>query len=323
MKHIRLFYFAFAGILLAALFLFSGCAQPVTAGSGEISVVTTVFPPYDFALAIGGEHATVTQLLRPGAESHTYDPTPADILLVRDCDLFLYIGGESDAWVDTLLDAAEPDDGKRKVLRLIETVDCVEEETVEGMTVHEHEHGDSDEIEYDEHIWTSPKNAMRMCEAICSALCECAPDCSDDFQASLRDYLTKLSALDEQFSGVVSSSSCRTLVFGDRFPFRYLCDAYGLSYRAAFPGCAEESEPSAATVAELIGKIREEKLPAVLTMELSNGKIARAISEETGAKVLMLHSCHNRTADETAAGLGYLDLMRRNAETLKEALNGG
>ena len=327
-------------LLSAAFFLLlilslNGCGSPVSAGNGALSVVTTVFPPYDFAREIGGEHITVTQLLRPGAESHTFDPTPADILLVQNCDLFLYVGGESDAWVDTLLAAAENEN--RTVLRLIDMTDCMEEETVEGMTVHEHEHEhghedahghgdehaheDSDEVEYDEHVWTSPKNAVDLCECICAALCTLDEEYSADYRNACAAYTEKLAALDTRFTEIAENAPLHTLVFGDRFPFRYLCEDYGLSYRAAFPGCAAESEPSAATVAYLIKKIRAEGLPAVLSIELSNRKIAEAISGETGAPILTLHSCHNRTADEVERNETYLSLMEQNACVLEQALN--
>ena len=319
-------------LFLALLALFTSCcAVPLSLSEDEdavLHVVTTIFPPYDFTRELSlGTGVSVVQLLKPGCESHTFDPSPKDILTVRNCDVFLCTGGESDAWVDTLLDAA--DNSEIKVLRMISCVDTLEEEITEGMTVHEHEdaHGhehassdDSDEIEYDEHVWTDPNQVMKICCKITDVLCELAPDDADIFRSNLDVYLGKLKALDERFSGIVDTAARKTVVFGDRFPFRYLCDAYGISYRAAFPGCAAESEPSAATMAFLIEKIRSEKIPVVFTIEMSNGKIAQAIAEETGAEVRMLHSCHNRTAEEAEKGKTFLELMEENADVLGEAL---
>ena len=315
-------------LFLLLLPLFCGCAlQPAIPadGSAALSVVTTIFPPADFARVIGGElcgaenGVSVVQLLKPGTESHTFDPSPADILTVERCDVFICAGGESDAWVDTLLEAAGNE--KMTVLRLMDLCSCVEEEHTEGMTVHEEEHGDSDEIEYDEHVWTSPKNAMEICRGIADTMCERDAEHAELYRRNLDRYLAELQVLDETFLKTVADAPLQTVVFGDRFPFRYLCDAYGLSYRAAFPGCAAESEPSAATMAYLIEKIRAEKIPALFTIEMSSGKIASAIAEETGAEILTMHSCHNRTADEAAAGKTYLELMYENAAALSRALH--
>lgn len=312
-----------------------GCApaETQTAKSEKtLSIVTTIFPPYDFVSEIteGCADISVHQLLKPGMESHTFDPTPADILAVQNCDLFIYTGGASDAWVDTLLDASPG--AESRAVRMIDLVAAVEEDHIEGSThrhSHDHEHEecehehnapDSDHVEYDEHVWTDPHNAMHITEALCASICAIDPEHAGIFQANTENYLEELSALDGVLHEITENAVHRTLVFGDRFPMRYLCDAYGLGYRAAFPGCAAESEPSAATMIFLIEKVREENIPAILTIEMSNETIARAISEETGAPIFSMHSCHNRTADEAAEGLTYLDLMYRNAEVLKIAL---
>ncbi len=319
--------------------MIAGCAGDAYRGIPDedtLSVVTTIFPPYDFALALteGVSDTAVTQLLRPGMESHTYDPTPADILTVQTCDIFIYTGGESDQWVETLLSSSEND--SMQIIRMIELCETVTEEDVEGMTTHGHTHThnehegdeaelctedhDSDHIEYDEHVWTSPKNASRICEGITAALIRADGDREEAYTANLTAYRQKLAELDAILQGITENAPLSTLVFGDRFPMRYFCDAYGLSYRAAFPGCAAESEPGAATMVYLIEKLRGEGIPAVFTIEMSNGKIARALSEETGTQILSMHSCHNRTAEEAEAGVTYLDLMYRNAEALRVAL---
>lgn len=320
--------FLFLLLLLLSASAFAGCtvhpAIPADNGAA-LNIVTTIFPPADFARAVAGDlcdaenGVSVVQLLKPGTESHTFDPTPADIITVERCDIFICAGGESDAWVETLLEAADNDG--MTVLRLVDLCGCVEEEHTEGMTVHEEAHEDSDEIEYDEHVWTSPRNAMELCRGIADAMCEKDDAHAELYRRNLDRYIAELQALDETFLKTVTDAPLQTVVFGDRFPFRYLCDAYGLSYRAAFPGCAAESEPSAATMAYLIEKIRAEKIPALFTIEMSSGKIASAIAEETGAEILMMHSCHNRTADEAAAGKTYLDLMYENAAALSRALH--
>ncbi len=314
-------------LFLCIIFVFGGCHTAKTAEDDTLSVVTTVFPPYDFTKAItdGVDGVVVTQLLRPGMESHTFDPTPADMLTVEHCDIFIYTGGESDAWVETLLAAVDNSD--MRVLRMMECVETVAESTVEGMTVRgEHDHNehahepDSDHVEYDEHVWTDPNNAIKISEAITAMLCEADVANATLYEIGLAAYIEQLHALDETFMEITGAAAHQTLIFGDRFPFRYLCDAYGLSYRAAFPGCASESEPSAYTLAFLIDKVQNEKLPAIFTIEMSNGKIASAIAEETGAGILTLHSCHNRTADEVKENKTYLDLMYENADAMRIAL---
>lgn len=325
------------GTLLAVLLSFCGCTawNNVPAASDDsLYILTTIFPPYDFAREItdGADNVTVQQLLKPGMESHTFDPTPADILAVQNCDLFVCTGGVSDAWVQTLLDAAPG--AEQKCVRMIDLVDAVEETHIEGSTHrHEHEHDhdaeephdhettvDSDHVEYDEHVWCDPHNAMRITEALCEQICALDPANEILYRENTGDYLQALTDLDDALHHITDHAVHRTLVFGDRFPMRYLCDAYGLGYRAAFPGCAAESEPSAATMIFLIEKVREENIPAILTIEMSNRKIAQTISEETGAPILMMHSCHNRTADEAAENKTYLDLMYENAHVLSKAL---
>ncbi len=317
-------------ILITVLFVSIGCGSglPESDTDGGLSIVTTIFPPYDFAREIteGAADVTVQQLLRPGMESHTFDPTPADILAVQNCDLFIYTGGVSDEWVQTLLDAAPG--AEEKAIRMIDLVSAVEEDHIEGSTHrhdheddgHDHETPDSDHVEYDEHVWTDPHNAAVITNALCDAICVLDTQNEALYRANTAAYVDALSTLDTVMHEITEHAKYRTLVFGDRFPLRYLCDAYGLGYRAAFPGCAAESEPSAQTMIYLIEKVREEGIPAILTIEMSNEKIAKTISEETGAPIYRMHSCHNRTADEAAADKTYLDLMYENAEVLKIAL---
>lgn len=286
--------------------------------NGKISVVTTIFPPYDFARQVGGDNVDLTMLLKPGTESHNYDPTPQDIIKIHNCDLFIYVGGESDEWVRDIL---ESNDSKpKKIISLMDCVDAVEEEIVEGMEDKD-EDDDTHKIEYDEHVWTSPKNSIIISKKISSALIELDKDNAKTYEKNTTEYSQKLSLLDSKFQNIVDNAKRKTIIFGDRFPMRYFADEYGLKYYAAFPGCSSETEPSAATVSFLIDKVKAEKIPVVFSIEFSNGKVADTICEDTGAKKLTFHSCHNITQEQFDSGITYIDLMNQNAENIKEALS--
>jgi len=333
-----------ACILLAAL---GGCVQNNADSAGaddKISVVTTIFAPYDFAREVAGAHAEVTMLLPPGSESHSFDLTPQDVIKIQNCDVFIYVGGDSDAWVDRVLASVDTD--KMRIITLMDCVEVVAEEIVEGME-HDHDHDDHDHDDhnhyddhdhnshdghgeydehhndvrgYDEHVWTSPKNAKLIVQKIADVLCEADAANGDAYRENTAAYLAKLDELDAKFQAIVDSAVRRTLVFGDRFPFRYFADAYGLSYFAAFPGCSTKTGASNATIIFLIEKVKAEGIPVVFHVELSNQEMANTISEATGAEVLLFHACHNVTRDEIRAGVSYLELMHQNAENLKEAL---
>jgi zinc transport system substrate-binding protein len=310
--------------LSICLVLFASCSvQPRHAkasASGKISIVATVFPPYDFARAIAGDAAEIAMLLPPASESHSFEPTPQDIIKIKNCDIFIYVGGESDDWVNGVLESL--DTSGMKIITLMDCVEIVEEEIVEGMQEEDEEEGDAGEEmpEYDEHVWTSPRNARLIVEKISNALCEVDVSNASTYWENTTAYLQELAVLDRKFQTVVDSSLRKTIVFGDRFPFRYFADAYGLDYFAAFPGCSTETEASAATVKFLIDKIIGEGIPVVFHIELSNEKMAETISEATGAKVMMLHACHNISQADFVAGKTYIDLMTANVDALKEAL---
>lgn len=312
-------------LLLCALLLLgalSGCAQQpiIDADDGKLHVVTTIFAPYDFAREIGGEDVSVTMLLKPGSEVHSYEPSPKDIIAIRNADVFVYVGGESDAWVRDVLEGVDNPE-----LRTVTLMDCVEalaEETVEGMQAEEeHDHDHEEETEYDEHVWTSPRNAVRICEKLAEAFAAADPGHADAYATRCGDYVGQLGALDAEFREIVESAARKTVVFADRFPLLYFADAYGLTYFAAYPGCADAAEPSAATVAFLIDKVRVERIPVVFCIELSNQRLADTVCEATGAKKLQFSSCHNVTAAEFKNGATYLSIMRQNAGALREALN--
>lgn len=303
-------------ILLAMLCaLLSGCgAQSEPEGEG-ISVVATVFAPYDFARQLVGERGEVTLLLPPGSEAHSYEPSPKDIIEIQNCDLFIYVGGVSDAWVSDVLESVG---GEVRTVTLMDCVELLEEEHVEGMEVDEDEN--EGEIEYDEHVWTSPRNAELICEKIAAALCEVDPEGAEEYGTALESYCAQLDELDAAFTEVVENGVRDTVVFGDRFPLLYFAKAYGLNYYAAWPGCADEAEPSAATVTFLIDKVKAEGIPVVFHIELSNEDMADTICNETGAKKMLFSACHNVTRAQFDAGVTYLELMWQNVDALREAL---
>jgi zinc transport system substrate-binding protein len=287
-------------------------AQPA---NGKITVTAPIFPPFDFTRAVAGDRVNLSMLLPPGAESHSFEPTPRDIINVQKSDVFVYIGGESDAWVDRILESM--DTSRMKIVRLMDVVEVVEEEVVEGM---QEEEGEEEDAEYDEHIWTSPLNAIRMVRAITDALCEKDAANAQAYRQNSDAFVAELTALDAAFESVVQTAARKTIVFGDRFPFRYFADRYGLSYFAAFPGCSTETEPSAATVAFLIDKIRAERIPVIFHIELSNERMADTIAEETGAQKRLLHAAHNISKRDFDRGVTYLELMTANIAPLREAL---
>ncbi|WRS27762.1 metal ABC transporter substrate-binding protein [Oscillospiraceae bacterium MB08-C2-2] len=323
-------------VMALTLGVLSGCqpAAPSTNAQNpnedKLKVVATIFPPYDFVREIAGDKVELFQLLPPGAESHSFEPTPQDMIKIQECDVFIYVGGDSDAWVEHILESV--DTSNKKIIALTETVETVEEEMVEGME-HEdeedhdheeesdHEHEEEHQHEKDEHVWTSPKNAMKIVQALSDALCEADSVHASAYEAGTATYLEKLTELDNAFAKIVAEGSRKTLVFGDRFPFRYFVDTYGLDYSAAFSGCSTQTDASAATVAFLIDRVKSENIPVVLHIELSNQKIADTVCEATGAKKLLFHSCHNVTKEDLEAGDGYLSLMTKNLDALKEALN--
>jgi zinc transport system substrate-binding protein len=294
----------------------AGGRKEAKQAEGKLNVVTTIFPPYDFVREIAGDRVNLTMLLPPGSESHSFEPTPQDIIKVQNCDVFIYVGGESDAWIERILESVNTE-GK-EIVTLMDCVEVVEELVVEGMEEEEEE--EAEEPEYDEHVWTSPKNAKLIVEKIAGVLEQRDAANAGEYEKNTAAFLVKLTELDTAFQTLVNGAKRKTMVFGDRFPFRYFADAYGLSYFAAFPGCSTETECSAATIAFLINKVRAGKIPVVFHIELSNEKIAAAICEETGAKKMLLHAVHNITKRDFDRGTGYYELMSQNVKNLREAL---
>ncbi|WP_418703250.1 metal ABC transporter substrate-binding protein [Anaerotignum faecicola] len=326
--------------LLLALFMLvgvlAGCGkQNDTNKTDKLSIVTTIFPEYDWVREILGDkadNAEITMLLDNGVDLHSYQPTADDIVKISDCDLFIYVGGESDGWVeDALRNAANRN---MKVINLLEVLgDSVKtEEIVEGMQEeHEHEdahaHDDAEEHEHeeeaDEHVWLSLKNAKMLVRVISKALQELDPDNKDIYAANADAYVKKLSALDADYQAAVDAASNKTILFGDRFPFRYLVDDYGLRYYAAFVGCSAETEAGFETISFLAKRVDEWKLPCVLTIEGAQHKIAETVVRNTTAKnqkVLTMDSMQSTTTQDVKNGTTYLSVMEKNLSVLKEAL---
>lgn len=321
--------------LLLALFMLvgalAGCGkQNDTNQTDKLSIVTTIFPEYDWVREILGDkadNAEITMLLDNGVDLHSYQPTADDIVKISDCDLFIYVGGESDEWVeDALRNAANRN---MKVINLLEVLgDSVKtEEIVEGMQEEEHEHEDAEEHEHeeeaDEHVWLSLKNAKMLVRVISKALQELDPDNKDIYAANADAYVKKLSALDAEYQTAVDAASNKTILFGDRFPFRYLVDDYGLRYYAAFVGCSAETEAGFETISFLAKRVDEWKLPCVLTIEGAQHKIAETVVRNTTAKnqrVLTMDSMQSTTSKDVKNGTTYLSVMEKNLSVLKEAL---
>lgn len=279
--------------------------------SEEFTIVTTNFPAYDFARAVVGNDTQIKMLLKPGVDMHDYEPSPEDIIAIENCSLFIYNGGESDEWVEDIL-KNNPD---VNTLRMMDAAKLVKEEAVEGMEVEEEE-----DDEYDEHVWTSLRNAQKIVSAIRDELGGIYPEQREAFVQNAANYNTRLDALDKKFQDIVNNGSRRTLVFGDRFPLRYFVEDYNLTYFAAFPGCSEQNEASSKTISFLVKKVQNEQIPVVLKIELTNDNIAQTIAKESGAKVLTFNSAHNISAEDFKNGRSYADIMEANLAVLEEAL---
>lgn len=373
--------------VLTSVAVLTGCGNAVGQNAkkeddGKLNVVTTLFPYYDFARQIAGDAVDLTMVVPAGMDSHSFEPTPADMRTIQNADVLICNGGAMEQWLTQVL--AATDTGHMTVITMMDYVDTYEEEIVEGMEdeAHDHAHGshghdhesedhdheaeedhdheaeeehgheaghdhDSDsglpdghyygdghdhsdyvdddghhvDIEYDEHVWTSPVNAMKFTEVIADTLSKCDPANETRYEEGKEAYLKELEALHEGFLEVSKNRRRNMIVVGDKFPFRYLAEEYGFDYRAAFSGCSTDTEPSAKTIAYLIDKVRTEEIPVVYYLELSSHRVSEIIGEETGAKPELLHSCHNVTRAEFDSGVTYVDLMKGNIETLRDGLD--
>lgn len=337
-----------------AIFGLTACSNQDKADAHKLKIVTTNFAEYDFARQITGDKADVKMLLKPGAESHSYEPSPQDIKTIQDSDLFVYVGGDSDEWVGDILESM---DKKPNAFKLMDAVDLMEEEVKEGMVhehhdddkdccdeheheheheehadkheneheehahEHEHEHEHAEEPEMDEHVWTSPVNAIKIVEKMSAEIIKLDPNNADTYKKNTEEYIKKLQKLDGEFRDVVKNGKRKEIVVGDRFPFLYFVKEYGIEYYAAFPGCSKDTDTNPATIAFLTEKVKEDNIPVVFHIELSNEQMSKAIAEATGAKSELLNAVHNISDEDFKKGVTYIDLMEHNVEVLKEALN--
>ena len=297
-------------ILLILVILLTGCKIKK---DDKKMIVATNFPAYDFARAVLGDTDTIelTMLLKPGSEIHDFEPTPKDMKNIIDSSIFIYVGGESDEWINDVLKNINKK--KTKLVKMMDLVELKKEEIVEGME------SDEDDDEYDEHIWTSPANAIIIINYLKDEIIKLDPDNKDIYEANAKKYIDELTNIDNDFKDIVNNAKRHEIIFGDRFPLRYFVEQYNLDYYAAFPGCAEQTEASAKTISFLINKVKEDQIPVIFKIELSNGKIANTIADETN--VLEFNTAHNVSIDDFNKGITYVDLMKKNIKVLKEALN--
>ncbi len=287
-------------VLLLCTVLLCGCSATPTVDNSKPCVVTTIFPIYDFVSAVGGEKIDIKLLIKPGTEVHSYDPVPSEIKSIYNADLFLYIGGESDAWVDKIL--------ADKSINSYALIECVN-------PILEEEHN-----EYDEHIWTSPENAEKMLDKILNELIKTDPENSDYYRENHSKYVEKIREISQKTKAVVQKSDNPFILVADKFPFKYFAESYGIEYVAAADGCAVGTDISLKTMTKLIDTVREKNLKYAYYVEMSNKEIANSLSAQTGVKLLELHSAHNVTLDDFENGVTYVDIMERNYMALKEGI---
>lgn len=301
--------FALAACILC-VFVMSACSMPSPAEDGVLKIVVTAFPHYDFArqLTKDVDNVEIKMLISPGSEVHTYEPSPSDILAISECDLFIMTGGESETWVEGIVESSG--NKQMQIISLMEICEGSETDT---------EH-DGHEHEYDEHVWTSPKNALLISKHIADALCRTDKDSSDKIKENYEHYTSLLTDIIIDFEDMAKSTARNGFVVADRFPFYHMAHEFGLEYHSAYPGCSHSTEPNAHVIAELANKVKNENIPYVFTIEFSNNKIANSIIEGTDAKILTLHSCHNVSKEDFENGVTYYDLMKQNAANLRKAL---
>lgn len=310
-------------VITAAATVFSLCACSSESGysnsdSGKLKIISTVFPPYDLARQIASDNAEISILLPPGSEIHNYEPSAKDMIAIRNCDIFLYIGGENEQWAEKLINSNDTENVT--AVKLIDYVPTLSED--EDEHDHDHDHDHDHEHETDEHIWTSPKNAQLMLSAVYDAICKVDPSDKQTYTKNKDAYAKQLSDLDNAYRSAVDNAKNKTIVLADKFPFRYLAHEYGLEFSAAFAACSDESEPGVSTMIKLTKTIKENNIPAVYYLEFSSTKIADTLCDETGATKLMLHSCHNVSKQDIENNISYVDLMKQNLENLKLTFNG-
>ncbi len=317
----RFFSAVLALLLSISILLCSGCTPKDTdADKVQYDIITTVFPAYDFARAVAGDTLQIKMLLSPGSEAHGYTPTLDDLAAIQNCKLFIYTGGATDAWADEQFRSGNLDAARFTALAM---TDCVSlKESATAIEEHTHDHDDHEhEEEFDEHVWTSPENAVTILNKICEELCALHPDHSAQFRTNTDTYIALIRTQEQKMQGIADVAANKMLVFEDRFPFVYFCDYFGLSHTSAFGSCGGNTEVSAATLDTLVKTIQDNNIPCILYLEFSKMTTADQIVAATGCEKREFHSYHNVTQEDFDNGVTYVDLMKRNTETLKEALS--
>ena len=294
---------------------------------GKIEIVATLFPQYDFAKQVGGDKVNVTLLLPPGAESHTYEPTPQDMVLINNSDLFVFTGNEMEPWAGNLISGMKDD---IKVLDLSSTVELInaeefEEEHTQGEKQHDEEHDNHSEDQhnhsYDPHIWLNPLYAIQMVKSIENQLCQIDPENAEYYKNNANEYIKQIQQLDTEFEETVNKSQTKKIAFGGAFAYAYFIERYNLEFATAYQACGENTEPSTMQIKEVIEYINQNNLPVIFYKEYTNGSVAKTISEATQAKMLVFNTVHNPSKEEIENGATYVSIMRQNLQNLKEALN--
>ncbi|MCZ7407252.1 metal ABC transporter substrate-binding protein [Parvimonas micra] len=336
------------GLILAGAVLITGCTAKTEKKDkgdntkGKLKVVTTIFPEYDITRAIAKDKVDLELMIKPGVDVHSFTPTPQDIKTVQNSNIFVYGGTEHDKWVENLTKSI--DMKNKKVVKLVDGIQQLEEESVDGMK-HEHHHDDEKEDEHnhahkhekeekhshdhenesdkelDPHYWTSPKNAIQMAKTVTNALVEKDPGNAEFYKENAKNYIKQLEDVDKELHDVVDKAKIKKVVIADRFPFRYLFKDLGLEYRALFSGCSVESTASAGQIKKMVDYVKENKIPVVYHIEMGKGELAETVAKNSGAKVKLLHSIHTVTKEDFDKGTTYIDLMKQNVEALKEGLN--
>lgn len=334
------------GLILAGAVLLTGCTAKTEKkdrgdkNKGKLKVVTTIFPEYDITRAIAKDKVDLELMIKPGVDVHSFTPTPQDIKTVQNSNIFVYGGTEHDKWVENLTKSI--DMKNKKVVKLVDGIQQLEEESVDGMKHEhhhddekedehnhdhkhekedEHDHKDESEKELDPHYWTSPKNAIQMVKTITNALVEKDSDNAEFYKENAKNYIKQLEGVDKELHDVVDNAKIKKVVIADRFPFRYLFKDLGLEYRALFSGCSVESTASAGQIKKMVDYVKENKIPVVYHIEMGKGELAETVAKNSGSKVKLLHSIHTVTKEDFDKGVTYIDLMKQNVEALKEGLN--
>ena len=305
-------------LLASVLLLFSGCDASQEVSSSSLRIIASSFPCYDAARAVTGGNAEVTMLLPAGSDTHSYEPSIEDAMRISECDLFIYNGGPSDTWIEEILSSL---DGSVTTFSLLDNASFTLYESDENVAQKEEEDSHAHHHVLDEHVWTSPSNEIAIIRSLAQVISSLDEENRDWYLSQAEDYAGRIEEIRKDFQSIVGNAQRKEIIVADRFPLLYFVTEFGLDWYAAYPGCSEHSEPAIQTVAFLIDKVREDEIPVILHMELSNTALSEVIADETGAQVLEFSSCHNVSKRQFDSGVTYVDLMRSNVEVLREALN--